>query len=174
MIYMVKFICDKYIAGKMMNNKSNSIDILWRNYLNSIGEDENTTKLIYDSWSFGDNEELANELVELVLDGEKTATTSLHYLYQVENESLPKDGKLGIVTDFEGNAKCIIETKNVNVLPFSKVDAGFVYKEGEGDKSLEYWREEHIKFFNRVLEGLDMKFSEDMLVVCEEFEVLYK
>jgi len=157
-----------------MNNKNNSVDILWRNYVNSIGENENTTKLKYDSWSFGDNKELADELVEIVLRGEKTATTSLYCLYEIENESLPKVGELGIVTDFDENAKCIIKTNKVGLLPFSEVSAEFAYKEGEGDKSLEYWREEHINFFNRALEELNMNFSDDMLVVCEEFEVVYK
>lgn len=157
-----------------MNNKSNSINILWRNYLNSIRENENTTKFKYTSWNFGSTEELANELVDIVLKGERIATTSLHYLYEVENEALPKIGELSIVTDFDGNAKCIIKINSVNVLSFSNVDSEFAYKEGEGDRSLEYWREGHIKFFNMELEELNMKFSEDMLVVCEEFEVVYK
>ncbi|SFB37945.1 ASCH domain-containing protein [Clostridium frigidicarnis] len=59
----------------------------------------------------------------------------------------------------------------LNILLFSEVNSEFAYKEGEGHKPLLYWREAHIKFFNRELE---MKFSEDMLVVCEEFEVVYK
>ncbi|SFB37953.1 ASCH domain-containing protein [Clostridium frigidicarnis] len=45
------------------------------------------------------------------MNGEKTATTSLHYLYEVENEDLPKIGELSIITDFDGNAKCIIKTE---------------------------------------------------------------
>lgn len=152
----------------------NNINTLWRNYLNSIGENEKTTKLKYNSWSFGDNKELADELVDIVVRCEKTATTSLYCLYEMENENLPKVGDLGIVTDFDENAKCIIRTNKVSVLPFSEVSSEFVYKEGEGDKSLEYWREGHIDFFNRLLEGLNMSFSEEMLVVCEEFEVVYK
>lgn len=156
-----------------MSNEHSSINQMWKNYLNLIGEDEFTTKLEYNSWSFGDNEALANELVELVLKGEKTATTSLHYLYELETEVLPKEEQLAIITDFSGNAKCIIETKHVNVLPFSKVKAEFAFKEGEGDKSLEYWKKGHIDFFNRGLKDFNKEFSEDMLVVCEEFEVIY-
>lgn len=56
------------------------------------------------------------------------------------------------------------------MLPFSKVDEKFAYTEGEGDKSLEYWRRVHIKAFNDELKEL----SEDMLVVCEIFQVIYK
>lgn len=154
--------------------KNKSIDILWQRYLNSIKKENKNINLTYTSWYFGDNKELANKLVDLVLEGQKTATTSLYYLYDFEKEDLPKVGELSIVTDFYGEAKCIIETKNISILPFFKVNKNFAYKEGEGNKSLEYWREGHIKFFNRQLKSLDMEFSEDMLVVCEEFEVIYK
>lgn len=48
-----------------------------------------------------------------------------------------------------------------------------MFKEGEGDKSLEYQKEGHIDFFNRKLKNYNKEVSEDMLVVCEEFEVIY-
>ncbi|WP_263347600.1 ASCH domain-containing protein [Paraclostridium sp. AKS81] len=54
------------------------------------------------------------------------------------------------------------------------VDERLASIEGEGDKSLRYWREAHIDFFKRELEALNMEFIEDMLVVFEEFEVVYK
>ncbi|AOR23121.1 ASCH domain-containing protein [Clostridium taeniosporum] len=156
-----------------MSNEHSSVKKMWRDYLNLIGEDEGITNLKYNLWSFGDNEILANELVELVIKGEKTATTSLYYLYEVENEELPKKGQLNIITDFHGSAKCITKTKSVNVLPFCGVKAEFAFKEGEGDKSLEYWKTGHIDFFNRSLQKYTKEFSEDMMVVCEEFEVIY-
>ena len=39
-------------------------------------------------------------------------------------------------------------------------------KEGEGDLSLEYWKEGHIRYFER--EGT---YSEEMELVFEEFEL---
>lgn len=115
-------------------------------------------------------------MAELTIKDDKRATTSLHYLYEIEKEEVPKVGELSIITDFDGNAKCIIKTTDVKVLPFSKVDEKFAYTEGEGDMSLEYWRRVHIKAFNDELKELsiDMEFSEDMLVVCEIFQVIYK
>ncbi|MDU3337541.1 ASCH domain-containing protein [Paraclostridium bifermentans] len=44
----------------------------------------------------------------------------------------------------------------------------------EEDKSLSYWIEAHKDFFKRELEALNMEFREAMVVVFEEFEVLYK
>ena len=147
--------------------ENNSVDIMWKKYLKSIDENEEDTNLSYTSWYFGGDKQIADELAELTIKGDKRATTSLHYLYE---------GELSIITDFDGNAKCIIKTTDVKVLPFSKVDEKFAYTEGEGDKSLEYWRRVHIKAFNDELKELsiDMEFSEDMLVVCEIFQVIYK
>lgn len=155
-------------------DKFNSIKEIWFRYLKSINEDIDNTSFKYTSWYFGGNKEIANELVDLVLLGIKKATTSLYYFYEVENEEIPKGGDLSVITDFSGNAKCIIRTSLVKVMPFNEVSKEFAFKEGEGDKSLEYWRDVHIKFFNKELSEFKMKFSEDMLVVCEEFELVYK
>mgnify|MGYP004578500379 CR=1 FL=1 len=57
---------------------------------------------------------------------------------------------------------------------FSKVGEEFAYREGEGDKSLKYWREAHTESFTCELKEFNKEFNEDMLVVCEEFEVVYK
>lgn len=156
-----------------MRNNESSVKEMWSKYLASINEDEDNTKLTYTAWYFGHTNELSDRLAELVLKGEKRATTSLHYLYGVENEDLPKAGELSIITSLEGVAKCIIKTTNVKVMPFSEVNEDFAYREGEGDKSLEYWREVHDEVFNIYLSELNIKFSHDMLVVCEEFEVIY-
>ena len=48
------------------------------------------------------------------------------------------------------------------------------YKEGEGDRSLEYWRKVHKEFFTEELKSLNQEFDENMELVCEEFEVVYK
>jgi uncharacterized protein YhfF len=48
-----------------------------------------------------------------------------------------------------------------------------VYKEGEGDRSLEYWRKVHIDFLTHELSEINKTFTENTLVVCEEFELVY-
>jgi uncharacterized protein YhfF len=44
----------------------------------------------------------------------------------------------------------------------------------EGDKSLKYWRDVHKKYFTKELKEIGKEFNEDMLVVCEEFDVVEK
>jgi uncharacterized protein YhfF len=54
------------------------------------------------------------------------------------------------------------------------VDKDFAREEGEGDLSLQYWREAHRRFFSRSLPKIGRAFSEDMLLVCERFRLIYK
>jgi len=157
-----------------MAQEHKSVKEMWENYLMSIGHNIINANKEYISWHFCDNEEDANNLAELVKQGVKRATTGLYYFYEVEGETLPKLGDLSIIIDWQGKAQCIIETKKVNLLSFKEVTEEFAEIEGEGDKSLKYWREVHINAFNRQLKEHEKEFGEDMVVVCEEFEAVYK
>ncbi|HAS8183051.1 ASCH domain-containing protein, partial [Vibrio vulnificus] len=50
----------------------------------------------------------------------------------------------------------------------------FAALEGEGDKTLAWWREAHWNFFSRECVELGISPSEDMLLVLEQFKVVYK
>ena len=94
-----------------------------------------------DAWSFGVE---ADYLAELVLMGQKTATSSAFDLYAVGNEPLPKENELSVILDSKENAICIIETTKVEVIPsFKEVSENHAYKEGEGDRTLAYWQKLH-------------------------------
>ena len=45
---------------------------------------------------------------------------------------------------------------------------------GEGDGSLAHWREVHRAFFTEELAGAGLCFTEDMPVLFEEFELLFR
>lgn len=125
----------------------------------------------YEAWSFG---EAPDELAELVVQEIKTATCSAYDLYQAEGEPIPKVGDYSIILNSDGEAVCIIKTTMVYVTEFNKVSSEHAYKEGEGDRSLDYWREVHINFLTNELASVHQSFDENTKVVCEEFEVVYK
>lgn len=83
------------------------------------------------AFAFGDNPALADQLLELVIDGVKTATCSTE---DEPNTSAP--GERWIVLDGRGEPRCVIETTEVTYRRFGEVDAGFARDEGEGDRSL--------------------------------------
>ena len=111
---------------------------------------------------------MATELGLLVRDGPKRATASLRSAYD-DGEPMPRVGDLGVILDGRGEPLCVIRTTAVEVRRFGDVDAEFAWTEGEGDRSLAYWREEHIRFF--AAEGRPV--SEDTEVVLERFELLW-
>ena len=125
----------------------------------------------YEAWSFGDD---ADILADLVKRGIKTATCSAYDFYELEEEELPKAGDYSVILDSEENAVCILKTTKVYVTPFNEVTAEHAFREGEGDRSLEYWREAHEKFFTEEFREIGREFDLSMKVVCEEFEVVYK
>ncbi|MDR0959997.1 MAG: ASCH domain-containing protein [Propionibacteriaceae bacterium] len=121
------------------------------------------------AWSFGDTPEMADELLGLVLEGKKTATSSLRRDYERANEPLPKPGELSIILDSEGIPRVLVRDTQVLVLPFHSVTEEQAAAEGEGDLTLTYWREGHIAFWKKAGVTIDR----DTQVVYEQFEVLY-
>ena len=75
--------------------------------------------------------------------------------------------------DSAEKALCIIETVQVDVMPFEQVSAEFAAIEGEGDGSLAYWRQAHLEYFTRECERAGRVFSVEMAVACEQFKVVY-
>ena len=123
----------------------------------------------YDEWGFGDD-----NLLDLVLKEKKKATSSLFLLYEKEGEELPSRGNYSVLLDNNDNARCLIVTTNVIVLPFNEITADLAKLEGEGDLSLKYWQDVHTKFFQEELDEYNMKFDNSMKVVFEEFELIVK
>jgi len=123
-----------------------------------------------DAWAFGT---LADELADLVLRGEKTATASAYDLYKLENEPLPQAGSFDVILDSQDKAVCIVEITKVSVMPFKEVSAEHAFKEGEGDKSLAYWQQVHQEFFTECLAEAGLEFSQETGVVLEEFRKVY-
>ena len=139
---------------------------MWNKYkqINSSIGDE------IDAWAFGVEPDL---LADLVLRGEKTATASAYDLYALEGEPLPQEGTFDVILDSQNQAVCIVKITRVSVQPFSQVSAQHAYKEGEGDKSLTYWRQVHEDFFTDCLGEAGLIFRPESKVVLEEFRKVY-
>jgi uncharacterized protein YhfF len=146
----------------------------YQRFLDSQPEDSpyQQHSVIAEGW--GDSPQMADELGALIAAGTKTATCSAMVEWEANGNALPEPGLLTVVLDGKDEPLCIIETMQVEVKPFDQVDAQFAYDEGEGDRSLAYWRAAHRRFFERYLSTMGLVFSEDMLLVCERFRLIYK
>jgi uncharacterized protein YhfF len=144
----------------------------WQAFVRTRGTDP--TPHFLEAFHFDDNQPSADELAALVLAGRKRATAGLLWAHDAETRPLPRPGDLSIVTHFNGDPLCVIETVQVDVVPFDQVSAEFAATEGEGDGSLAYWRRAHEAFFGRECRRLGRQPAADMPVVCERFEVVYR
>lgn len=145
---------------------------LWQNYMEN-GASNIDTDQRYSAWHFCDNQRCADELLQLVLNGEKVATSSALWIYKLSGEKPPSQGDISIITNWNGDAKCIIITTDISIIPFAEVDEEFAKQEGEGDKSLEYWRNVHWDYFAKELSRYDYVPHARMPIVCEKFNVVF-
>ena len=148
-----------------------SVQALWNAFSASIGRDRSAD--FYEAFYFDDNEEGALELAQLVLAGTKRGTASLVWTYEHDKKRPPWPGCLSVMTDWHGKPLGIIETTAIEVVPFEEVTAEFAAVEGEGDGSLHYWSEGHWTFFTRECKRLGKEPHRRMLVLCEQFDLVF-
>jgi len=149
-----------------------TIEDFWFAFVATVATDPSNR--FYEAFHFDDNAANADELAELVIAGRKRATTGLVWAFESADRPVPKPGDLSVVTLFSGRPVCIIETREVEIVSFSEVDADFAAIEGEGDGSLCYWRRVHTQYFGRECARLGREFSASIPVVCEKFDVIHR
>jgi uncharacterized protein YhfF len=122
---------------------------------------------------FGDHPELTDELLGLVLDGTKRATASLVVEFAIEGQPLPRIGSHWIACDSAGRPRAVLRSTELRIGTFSSVDEQFAYDEGEDDRSLTSWRENHSSYWRRVATGLGFAWMESHEIVFERFSVVW-
>ncbi len=130
-------------------------------------------KHYFEAFCFGGTEEMANELAELALSGVKTATSTLLWTIEQENKPFLQVGDFSIVTNWEKVPVCVTETIDLRIIPFNEVDAQFAYDYGEGDRTLEWWKENMWDYYVQECAVIGRQAAEDMPLLCERFRVVY-
>lgn len=147
---------------------------LWSRFTrSSVPHADEAILAAYTAWQFGYGEEQGDRLLEYVLHGPKRATTGALWAYEHDNEPIPVTGTFSVILDGRGHARCIIRTSSVEVLSFDEVGEEHAWDEGEGDRSLTYWREGHWPYFVREMESMGRVAVPEMPVVFERFDVVY-
>lgn len=168
---------EKEIWLDMYNQKrivSKDFKKILDNYFESFKRKTSRNEVTYfDAGYFGMTKESATTLAFLILSGKKRATSSALLSYQKNAVELPKEGSLFIVTSWLGKPLCIIETKKVSLHKFKDMTYELIKLEGEDD-NLQSWVQAHTAFFKK--DGIEngYSFDEDMIIVFEEFTVVYK
>ncbi len=143
------------------------IEEFWSEFVDATGIDGP-----HRAFAFADSiPDLATKLALLVRDGPKRATAGLLSDYEdgTETGPMPAVGDLNVVLDGAGSPVCVIKSTEVEVHRFGDVDEAFAWDEGEGDRTLSWWRQAHMWFFSEQGTRID----EDTLMVLERFELLW-
>lgn len=156
----------------MKENKS--VNNMWQAFLVDQGQDPLNATWTYTSWHFEVTKEAANKLAKLVLKGQKRATASSMWVELHDSGVIPKVGDYSIITDWDGKAQCIIQTTQMDIVPYKDVTEEFARWEGEGDLSLDYWKAVHEVYYKKECERIKKAFTEEMPVLCERFKLVYK
>lgn len=146
---------------------------LWAEFCSKKNVDINTP---YEAWGFGSVEGSGTDkLAELVLQGKKFGTASTYDEYVMEDitDEIPKVGDYSVILNSKDEAVCVIKDYDVYIRPFGDVPPFHAYAEGEGNMSLEYWRNVHTNFFKECLDETDMPFNQESKIICEKFSVEY-
>ena len=123
--------------------------------------------------------ELRRELVALVLDGTKTATSGLLADMELEGVTVPTPGLRESVIDADGRFVGEIETTECRILRMADVDDDFAREEGEGFADASEWRVAHERFWDGFLAELrdslgdpEWSLTDDTLIVCQRFRLV--
>ena len=110
---------------------------------------------------------LRRRLVDAVLCGAKTATSSLREEYEPNTEAtLPRAGDRCALLGDGDEPVGTVEVTGIVVLPLSAVDLQFAIDEGEGFTSVAEWRTAHVRFW------APREVDDDTLIVCERFRLV--
>ena len=120
------------------------------------------------------NQEIADKLLSLYIEGTKTAGSGLVKDYELAGDPLPKVGNYWIILNSKGEPGCIVKTIKVEQYKFDEVPEEVAIAEGEGDLSLDYWQKAHREFFSPYLADWGIEDLDQEMVVTEFYEVVYK
>ena len=148
-----------------------SVEKIWADFIEN--QPQFQQKVIPESFYFCDNLKDANECADLVLEGTKKATASSLKWFKSNNIEFSKPGDLFIITNWDGVAKAVIQIEKIEFTPYTKITPEFAQIEGEGDKSLAYWKKVHKAYYCREQNIPETEFDENMMIVCEYFKCIY-
>jgi uncharacterized protein YhfF len=82
-------------------------------------------------------------------------------------------GDVEIIIDWDGEPMAVVEVTDVRIQRFDDVDEEFARDEGEGDRTLAWWRDAHRRFFAGECARLGIEMSPALPLVCRRFRLLW-
>lgn len=118
------------------------------------------------TFTFGDYEELCNEVLALVRSGKKTVTCAALTDFGTGKDPMPEVGRQDIALEWDGSPAVQMETLEVLTMPFGDVTEELAADMAEF-RDLQDFRDQYRAYFEA--RG---KWSPDMMLMVERFRLI--
>lgn len=145
----------------------------WQKYVSTLSHEQRLQSVWVEA-SYAGNREITDDLLELYLLGQKTAGSSIVEDFVTAGEPLPKVGNHWIFLNSKSEPCCILKTEKIVIHKFKDIPEEIAIAEGEGDKSLSYWKAVHAELYVPHLAGWGVAEISEANVITEFFKIVYK
>lgn len=157
------------VVNAMDKPKSPAVVAFWQDFRRVRGVQEQP----YDVCRFGSDPGMGDELLALVLKGQKRATACLLRDVETGGEMMARAGGHVVVLDGSDRPRAIWRTRTVDVKPLDQVDEAFAWDEGEGDRTAADWLAMHARYFEARAKVEGFVFTPSMPAVFERFTIVW-
>jgi len=113
------------------------------------------------------------EVLELIVSGDKTGTFTLPWIIVATGDPEPAVGDAIILIDFEGHPRQLVELTHIERVDFGAVTTAHTAIDGTPVRDLSIWKPLHTSYWNALLAPFGKSVSDDMPVWVEGFRLVY-
>lgn len=140
-----------------------SVEAFWTRCCETLGSEASARG--YTERQIGNTPALVDQILELIISGEKRGTFSLPEKL-ARDGTTPAAGDYVILTRYDGSAGCLVQVEAGATMAFDEVGPGELEIEGPGARDPAVWRDIHERYWTPMLAawGKSLTISEPVLV----------
>ncbi len=112
-------------------------------------------------------------IMDLILTEKKCGLFGLKHLQDRQPEQVPVMGGVMVLVDFDGTPRGAVQTVKITPVPYKDINDEHLAVEGPGARQIDVWQKIHWPYWTQMLEPFGLEPSEDMIVVVEQFKLIY-
>ena len=113
------------------------------------------------------------EVIELIIAGDKTGTFTLPWIIERTDQPEPASGDPLILVDFHGRPRLLVRLTVITTVAFGDISAAHTAIDGTPVRDLAVWKPLHTQYWNNLLKPWHLSVTETMPVLVEKFELLH-
>ncbi len=125
----------------------------------------------YTARRIGNTPELVDQVLELIISGQKRGTFSLPEAL-ARAGTTPVPGDYVVLTRYDGEAGCLILMEACETMPFDQVGPSELEIEGPDARDPAVWRDIHEQYWTPMLASWGQAFTPSQPVLVQRFQLL--